>query len=89
MDISGEQTLRECGDLREQLLDAVIPGVALELDLAGVTAADLAFVQVIEAARRQAAAGGGCLRLLAVSDAVRGVLDRAGIADPFWPETLQ
>jgi anti-anti-sigma regulatory factor len=86
--INGEQTVRTVGDLRERLLEALAPGAATILDIEEVSEADLAFVQLVESARRHAAAVGADLGLTASAPAsVREVLDRAGFPDadcPFW-----
>jgi anti-anti-sigma regulatory factor len=87
--INNEQDLRTVGALQQQLLEAIAPGQCTMLDIAGVTAADLGFVQVIESARRHAAAVGGELCLAGPAPApVRDVLDLAGFsatpAKVFW-----
>ncbi len=87
--IDDEQNLRTVADLHKRLLDAIVPDARTVLDISGVTTADLSFVQVIEAARRHAAATGGDLCLAGPApDAVRDVLDLAGFNSPaaqqFW-----
>jgi anti-anti-sigma regulatory factor len=87
--ISDEQDLRTVDALHQQLLGAIAPGASTVLDITGVTAADLGFVQLLEAARRHAVAVGAELCLAAPAPAaVRAVLERAGFASDaataFW-----
>jgi anti-anti-sigma regulatory factor len=83
--ISAEQDLRTIGALQQQLLEQIMPGGRTVLDIGGITAADIGFVQVIEAARRHADAIGADVSLAGpVPAAVRDVLDLAGLDDAFW-----
>ena len=87
--INGEQDMRTVVALQQHLLDAIEPGVSTALDMTGVTAADLGFVQGIEAARCHATDLGGELCLAGPTPAaVRDVLDIAGFtntsANMFW-----
>jgi anti-anti-sigma regulatory factor len=86
--LSDEQSLRNVEDLRQQLLDAIAPGDRVEIDLAAVTEADLAFVQLMASARRYALGLGAEISLTAPSPpAVVDVLNRAGFGPAqmsFW-----
>ena len=86
--IGDEQTVRTVGALRQTLLEVIAPGTRAVLDISGVTEADLAFVQVMESARRHASATGCELSLAGPAPLpVREVLDCAGFAaadHPFW-----
>jgi anti-anti-sigma regulatory factor len=87
--LDGEQGMRTVNALREQLLQAIAPGISTTLDLSGITGADLGFVQLVESARRHAVALGGDLCLAGPPPAaLRDVLLLAGFADsaahPFW-----
>ena len=86
--IADEQTVRTVGALRQTLLEVIAPGTRAVLDISGVTEADLAFVQLIESARRHASTNGCELSLAsAAPPPVREVLDCAGFAPaahPFW-----
>jgi anti-anti-sigma regulatory factor len=90
---TGPQHLDAAAEARTRLLAAIGPDETVIVDLAGVTAADLGFVQVIAAARRQADITGARLRLAGPAPAcIHDILARAGFPadDPdhshFWTQ---
>ncbi|NBC35415.1 STAS domain-containing protein [Novosphingobium sp. FSY-8] len=78
--------------IRAQLLDALAQDAPIEMDLTGVTRIDLAAIQLIESARRQAVGTGQPFTLAEPTPAcLRNTLKLAGFnhaADPalraFW-----
>jgi hypothetical protein len=87
---SGAATIRQAADHTGRLRDALTAHRDLVIDLAGVTAADLSFVQLIEAARISTARRGTSLRLACPADgALRETLWRGGFLDPAQPERTQ
>ena len=89
---SGAVELRNIEDAFEKVKKACDEGLGCEIDLSGVTDLDLTLVQLIESARRGAAAGGKVVRLAApAAGVVREALRRGGVlSDPpdartqFW-----
>jgi anti-anti-sigma regulatory factor len=87
---SGAATIRQIGEHHERLLAAVAGASDLVVDVSEVTSADLAFVQLIEAARRSAERRGIDVRLSAPAQgALRDVLSRGGLLDPAQPPSLE
>ncbi|MDE2406069.1 MAG: STAS domain-containing protein [Sphingomonadales bacterium] len=81
--ITGRQDLRTIGALQGALADAIGAGGDLALDLGGIESADLAFVQLIESARREAERAGVRLALAAPAQgALREVIEQAGLLMP-------
>ncbi|MBU1376892.1 MAG: STAS domain-containing protein [Alphaproteobacteria bacterium] len=79
MAFSGPATIPHVIDAWTRLSAAVAAGGDLVVDIAEVTAADLSFVQLIEAARASCARQGGTVRLAQPAEgALRDVLDRGG-----------
>jgi len=75
----GEQLLANADHAKTILLSEIQPDQEVVVDLAGLTRADLSFVQTLEAARRQAEACGAELRLAAPApEALREVLELGG-----------
>ena len=87
VEFSGAQTLRQVQDAGGRLRAALAKGPDFDLRLSKVTDADLSFVQLVEAARAQAAAAGGRLALAAPA---RGrlleVLELGGFLGPADPD---
>lgn len=71
---SGAVELRHIEDAFEKIKTAWDEGLGLEIDLADVTEIDLTLVQLVEAARREAAASGKVVRLAAPA---RGMVKEA------------
>jgi ABC-type transporter Mla MlaB component len=79
---SGPATIRQVTDAWTRLRTAVEAGGAIALDLSGVSAADLSFVQLIESARLSAERLGGSVTLAQpAAGALRDVLERGGFLD--------
>lgn len=87
---TGAATIPHVTDAWTRLSEAVATGVDLCVDLSGVTAADLSFVQLLESARASCAGRGAGLRLARPADgALRDVLERGGFLDGADAERLQ
>lgn len=65
---TGEQTIRTVAEAADRLKEVLAGGGAVEIDCGAVTEADLAFVQVLLAARKSAARLGIGLSLAAPAD---------------------
>ncbi len=77
--VSGEATIAAAAEAREHLLAAIERLPSLEVDLSGVEAADLAFVQVICAAHRECVVRGREIRLSSTPpDCVRQAMEQSG-----------
>jgi len=82
-DIKGIQNLQAAAEWRAVLLDALRPEADVVLDVEQVSGADFAFLQVIEAARRQAERVGASLSLDAPArGALLEALTEAGFLHP-------
>ena len=87
---SGPATIPHVTEAWTRLSAALAAGGDLVLDLVEVTAADLSFVQLVEAARASCAQQGATVRLAQPADgALRDVLDRGGFLDVADAERLQ
>lgn len=88
--IADPQTVRTIGALQNELLQALKKHETINLKLQDDVDVDLTFVQLVEAARRFAAAKGKTIALTEpASNALRDVLERGGFltsAEPraFW-----
>lgn len=88
--LSGELTVRTIADAHQKLITALAKSEAALIDTRAVSEADLTLVQLIEAARRTAAADGKRLVLSpAPSAALTDVLQRGGFlgtadGSSFW-----
>jgi anti-anti-sigma regulatory factor len=86
----GAATIRQVADHATRLREALATGPELVIDVAAVTAADLSFIQLIEAARVSCAERGTALRLAQPADgALRETLSRGGFLDPAQPQRTQ
>lgn len=88
---SGALTIREAEEVYARLRDALRSSERIEIDCAGVTEADITFIQLILAARLSAAAAAKTLTLTGPAQGVmRDALAVAGLLDgphgPFWTE---
>lgn len=88
MRIEGEMTIYRAAELKAEVLAAVRPKAALEIDLSGVTEIDSAGVQVLMLAKRAAREQGGELRLVAHSPAVVEVFELLDLAAHFGDALL-
>ena len=80
LEFSGSVTIRQAAEAHARLASALAGEGPLALDLSGVTATDLSFVQLIESARTAFAEAGRALALTAPADgALRDVLERGGL----------
>lgn len=87
---SGPATIPHATDAWSRLSAAVAGGGDLVVDISGVTAADLSFVQLIESARATSARQGATVRLAGPAEgALRDVLERGGFLDGADAERLQ
>ena len=75
LQIVGDMTIYTAADLQQQLLDALMTGAELEVDLSQVSELDTAGVQQLLLAAREAARLGKTLRLLAPNAVTREVLE--------------
>jgi len=81
--LSGDRNVRQAARTHAEVLSALGKPGDLVLDCAGVTEADLSFVQIILAAHRSARAGGRHVTLIAPPEGtLRSVLERGGFAQP-------
>jgi anti-anti-sigma regulatory factor len=81
--LAGAQGVRESAQTMAGVLAALAEPGDLLIDCAGVSEADLSFVQIILAAHRSASARGKRLALAATpAAALRQALERAGFAQP-------
>jgi hypothetical protein len=86
----GAATIRQVADHAARLREALAAGPEFVLDLSAITAADLSFIQLIEAARLSCGERGTALRLARPADGpLRDTLARAGFLDPAQPERTQ
>ena len=75
LQIVGDMTIYTAADLQQQLLDALMTGAELEVDLSQVSELDTAGVQQLLLAAREATRLGKTLRLLAPNAVTREVLE--------------
>lgn len=83
LNIQGEMTIYEAGELKAELLRAVAEHPEVEIDLGGVGELDSAGFQVLVLAKREAVQAGHKLRLTVHSEQVREVLDLYRMASYF------
>ncbi len=77
--LSGDRCVRQAVQTHDEVLAALRAPGDLVLDCAGITGADLSFVQIILAAHRSARSGGCHVSISAPPEgALRNVLDRGG-----------
>ncbi len=79
--IEGEMSVFTAAALREKLLHALAQRAEVEVDLDRVTEIDSAGLQLMLAARKEAAALGRQLRFTEGSAAVREILDLCGMRE--------
>lgn len=78
-EFSGAVTIRQIGDAWTRLCAAIEGAGMVTVDVSGVSACDLSFVQLLEAARKSCARRGGEIRLAApASGSLLEVLHRGG-----------
>lgn len=83
VDLSGSLVVRSAKTVHESVLAGFKQSGPVELQISDVTEADLSFVQIVEAARRSAAAAGREIRLSKPADgALRDVLELGGFLAP-------
>lgn len=84
VDVAGDLSSFSCRTLSSELQSVIREGaVHVELDLAEVVFMDSSGIQCIVHARNMASDYGGRLRVVAVSDAARRVLEVTGLLGPF------
>lgn len=77
----GQQTIATVEEAHARLCAALARHTDIEIDLAGVAEADVAFIQLLLATRISVAAAGGRLAWRSADcPAVRGVLARCGVS---------
>ena len=86
LEISQDLTVQNAVDLKASLLDALAGEGALELDLTGVRAIDLAGLQLLCATAREARARGVELTARGVEDLVHETARGAGFRHGAWCE---
>lgn len=87
MHIEGELSIYTAAEVKPQLYSALQQNAELELDLSAVSEMDSAGLQLLIAAKREAADRGVTLRLTQHSPAVLEVLDLCNMA-PFFGDPL-
>jgi anti-anti-sigma factor len=75
LSIGGEMNIYRAAELKQNLLDTLGEGVAVELDLSGVTDIDSAGLQLLMLAKNEAQARGGRMCLGARSSVVHELLE--------------
>ena len=75
LNLAGELTIYRAAKLKAKLLDAILQGAEIEVNLSRVTEIDTAAVQLLILAKREARGAGKDLRLLAHSPAVMDAFD--------------
>jgi anti-anti-sigma regulatory factor len=89
INLGAAATIGTVGALRETLIEALGRGAVVTLDADDLADVDLAFIQLIEAARKQAVLEGKVLRLSAPANpALTALLDRAGFISGATPEDV-
>jgi anti-sigma B factor antagonist len=88
LNIEGEMTIYVATELRQRIVAALQGTETVELDLSAVGEIDTAGVQLLIAAKREAAAKGRKFHILAHSPAVREVLDLLGLSADFGDPVL-
>ena len=81
--VTGEMTIYHAAEMKEVLLPCVARCREMEINLSGVIEMDTAGFQLLLLAKREAAAAGKPLRLVAHSPATLEVLDLFGMASYF------
>jgi anti-anti-sigma factor len=81
--LEGELTIYAAAAVKAGLLDVLAGAVEIEIDLTGVTAIDTAGVQLLIAAKREAAADGVPLRLVGHSAAALELIELYELAGWF------
>jgi len=84
--LAGDLDIYGVADLRRQLLSVLDDGQAIELDLGAVTTLDSAGVQQLLALQRECIVLGRPLRVSALSEPVREVIELFGLR-PTFPST--
>jgi anti-anti-sigma factor len=83
LSLSGGLTIAEAHETKEVLLGAIGQSDTLRLDLAGVDAVDISFLQILCAAHRECLLSGKDIVLQGVvTDTLKDFLDRAGYNKP-------
>ena len=84
VDVAGDLASSSCRNLSSELQSAIKDGaIHVDLDLAEVRFLDSSGLQCIVHARNTAADYGGRLKVVAMSDSVRRVLDVTRLLEPF------
>lgn len=79
LQVASSAIMRDAADLRQQCIDALAEEGTINIDIAGVTDADLSFVQILCALRTAGAEAGRAVRLRSPAPApVAALLERAG-----------
>jgi hypothetical protein len=82
--IPSKVNIRNIKDIHSEFLTHVKNTAAVEIDLDGCEEADLSLIQLIESARKSAAAGNKSISLTKpANDMVLSTLKRAGLAEAF------
>lgn len=85
--IEGEMSIYRAQELKDLLMAPLKPGVALEVDLSGVTEFDTVGLQLLILAKRTAQQQQGALRLIRHSPAVLDVFEILHLA-PYFGDVL-
>lgn len=88
LQIEGEMTIYRAAELKDVLLVPLAGGAHLDVDLSGVSELDSAGVQLLMAAKAEAAARHGTLRLTGHSPAVLEVFELLDLAGHFGDPLL-
>jgi anti-anti-sigma regulatory factor len=77
--VSGRVTIADAGELRQLMMDEVVPGMSATIDLAGVAECDLSLFQLLCAAHKRSLGTSGSITLHRYSDEVHKAMASAGI----------
>jgi len=89
LQITSSATVRNARDIQDQCLAALAGEGAIHINIAGITDADLSFVQLLQALRTAAEAAGRVVRLRSPAPApVAALLERAGFLAAPSPQDL-
>lgn len=86
--VADDMTVYAARERKEELLSALAGATALELDLSKVAAIDIAGLQLLMLAKREAIRQGKALRFANHSPAVVEIIDFCNLAGPFGDPLL-
>jgi anti-sigma B factor antagonist len=88
--VEGELSIFKVADLRQRLLEAISDGTEVDVDLSHVSEIDSAGIQLLVAAKREAATRSKLLHFTGYSPAVSDIIELCNLAGHFGePATNQ